>query len=101
MAKRTGNARRKTRHKLSKNIRERGKLSLTDYFQSFNIGDKVAFSADSSYQKGMYYPRFHGKIGSVMGKRGECYIVQIKDGSKKKEFIVHPVHLKGIQNGRI
>ena len=41
MAKRIGGARRKTRHKFGKNYRRRGKISLTAFFQSFEIGEKV------------------------------------------------------------
>ena len=89
-----GGFRRKTRHKLSKHYKEKGKLSLRKYFQSFKEGDRVVLKADSSYQKGMYYPRFHGKSGLVFKKKGECYEVLIKDGKKDKLLIVHPVHLK-------
>jgi len=89
-----GGFRRKTRHKLSKHYKEKGKLSLRKYFQSFKEGDRVVLKADPAYQKGMYYPRFHGKSGLVFKKKGECYEVLIKDGKKDKLLIVHPVHLK-------
>ena len=39
--KRTGGLRRKTRHKLKKNVRTKGKISLRRFFQRFNEGDKV------------------------------------------------------------
>lgn len=92
--KRTGRSRRKTRHKLAKHYRNRGKISLTEFFKELNIGDKVCLKAEPSYQKGMYHPRYHGKVATVIGKRGECYEVILKDGSKEKIFIVHPIHLK-------
>ena len=62
--------------------------------QEFKIGDKVALKADSGVQKGMYFPRFHGKAGVVKGKKGKCYEVMIKDIGKEKTLIVHPVHLR-------
>ena len=54
MTKRIGGARRKTRHKLAKNVRERGKISLVKYFQEFKTGDKVCLAAEPSIQDGMY-----------------------------------------------
>ena len=97
MAKRVGGFRRKTRNKLRRNIRQRGRIDIKRYLQSFFVNEKVNLSADSSYQDGMYYPRFHGKTGIVTGKQGDCYKVSIKDGDKLKKLIVHPVHLKRVK----
>jgi len=94
MTKRIGGFRRKTRNKLKKNIREKGKLSLTRYFNVFNINDTVLLKAEPSIQGGMYFPRFHGKSGKVIGKKGACYQVAIRDGGKGKVLVVHPVHLR-------
>ena len=94
MTKRIGGFRRKTRSKLRKTPRTKGKISLTKYFQEFNVNEKVILNAEPGYQKAMYHPRFHGKPGTIIGKQGNCYIIKIKDGGKSKELIVHPVHLK-------
>jgi large subunit ribosomal protein L21e len=94
MARRIGGTRRKTRHKLQKDIRNRGKISLTKYFQDFNTGDRVMLDAEPAVQKGMYHPRFHSKAGVIVSKAGKCYNVAIKDGDKAKTLIVHPVHLR-------
>ncbi|MBS3135290.1 50S ribosomal protein L21e [Candidatus Woesearchaeota archaeon] len=96
MTKRIGSARRKTRSKLSKNVRRKGKISLSRYFQTFREDDVVRLIAEPAYQNGMYHPRFHNKAGVIKGKKGECYEVMIKDGKKEKMLIVHPVHLKRI-----
>ncbi|MBT4540267.1 50S ribosomal protein L21e [Candidatus Woesearchaeota archaeon] len=93
MTKRIGGGRRKTRAKFRKNIRQKGKMSLTKYFQKFEEGDRIKLIAESAIQKGIYHRRFHGKSGIVTGKRGHCYKIDIKDGNKPKEVIVHPVHL--------
>ena len=92
-----GGFRSKTRHKLSKNVRVRGKISLTRFFQKFKVNDKVILNAEPGYQKGMYFPRFHGNIGTISKKIGTCYEVSIKDNNKAKTLIVHPVHLKKIK----
>lgn len=94
MTQRMGGARRKTRHKLAKNVRDKGKVSLARYFQDFKVGDKVCLAAEPSIHEGMYFPRFHGKVGTVSGKRGKCYEIQIKDVKMPKTLVVHPVHLK-------
>ena len=92
--KRIGGNRRKTRHKMSKNVRDKGKISLNNYLQEFKTGDNVCLVAEPAVQKGMYYPRVYGKAGKVTGKRGNCYEVKITDVTMEKTVIVHPVHLK-------
>lgn len=91
--KRVGGARRKTRHIMSKSVSERGKLHIKRFLQTFEEGDKVLLKAYPSYQKGIFCLRFHGRIGEVKGKLGECYKVNVKDGNKVKECVIHPVHL--------
>lgn len=96
MVTRIGGFRKNTRHKLSKNVRTRGKISLTKFFQKFVTGDKVVLKAEPAYQKGMYFPRFHGKIGTISKQVGTCYEITMKDHNKEKTLVVHPVHLKKI-----
>jgi large subunit ribosomal protein L21e len=97
MVQRIGGFRRKTRHKLKKDIRSKGKTSLSRFLQDLNIGDRVCLKADSSYQKGMYFPRFHGKIGVVKAKKGRYYEVLVKDQNKEKTLLLHPLHFKMVQ----
>ena len=97
MAKRIGGVRRKTRHKFSKSVRQRGKVSLADYFQTFKAGEHVCLVAEPSIHKGAYHGRFHGRAGVIVKTRGECYEVQIQDVKMKKMVVVHPVHLKRLK----
>ncbi len=94
MGGRIGGFRRKTRHKLQKSVREKGKLSLKKYFQTFEVGQKVLLKGDSTVQKAMYNPKFHGKVGIIKGKEGVCYQINVKDMNKEKTLVVHPVHLE-------
>jgi large subunit ribosomal protein L21e len=96
MGKRIGSKIRKTRHKLSKHFRRKGKISISSYFQKFDIGDKVCLSAESAYQRGMYHPKYLGKAGIVKNKRGKCLEISINDKGKEKTLIAHPIHLKRI-----
>ena len=78
-----------------KNVRERGKLRLSQYFQELKEGDRVAIVRELSIKTGV--PRtMQGRTGVVEGKRGNAYIVNIKMG-KEKRFLVHPIHLKKLK----
>jgi len=97
MAQRTGGTRRKTRNKYGKNVRDKGKISIRNYLQKFEVNDKVAFKNEPAVQTGMSHPRFQGDIGVVVAKQGNCYKIKVIDGKLEKMFIVHPVHLRRIQ----
>jgi large subunit ribosomal protein L21e len=94
MVQRIGGNRRKTREIYKRHSKDKGTVKIANFMQTFENGDKVCLKADSSYQKGMYFHRFHGKTGIITSKKGWCYIVKINDRKKEKELIVHPVHLK-------
>ncbi|MAF36099.1 50S ribosomal protein L21e [archaeon] len=97
MAQRVGGLRRKTRRKFKKNIRTRGKISMVQYFQTFESGEKVVLKANTAVQKGMYHARFHGEVGTIKQKQGRCFEVVIKDGGMMKKLIIHPIHLQKCQ----
>lgn len=97
MAKRKGGSRHSTRDKFSRCRRDKGKISISRALQIFKIGDKVSLSADGSVQKGIYYPRFHGRAGIVIGIRGTNYEVAVKDIHKMKTIVVSPSHLVRIE----
>ena len=96
MAKRIGGFRRKTRSKLKKPVRRKGKIAIKNYLQGFKAGEKVLLKAEPAVQKAMYFPRYHAKTGTVQAKRGKCYEIIIMDGGKRKVLIVHPVHLRRV-----
>ena len=79
-----------------KSVREKGKLSIRRFCQTFQGGDKVVLDAEPSYQRGMYFLRFHGRIGEVKKQRGKVYEVSVRDKNKMKTVLVHPIHLKKV-----
>ena len=95
--KRTGTSRRKTRSLYKKNIKERGKISIRKYLQKLNNGDQVLLKTEPAVQNGMYFRRFHGKTGIVVGKQGTNYKVEVKENNAKKELLIHPIHLTKCQ----
>jgi len=86
--------RKKTRRKLRKRVRERGLSPISRVIQHFEVGEKVHIRIDPSVHKGTPHRRFHGRTGTVIGKRGRSYIVEIYDGGKRKELFVRPEHLR-------
>jgi ribosomal protein L21E len=93
MTKRIGGL-RKSRGKFKRTAQMKGKLSLRNYLANYSNGDNVLLKIDSISREGIFHPRFVGKRGVVVGKRGSSYEVKINDFSKEKIIIVHPVHLR-------
>ncbi len=87
--------RARTRKKLSKSKRE--KFKVTKYLKAFEVGSYVAVVIDPSSHKGMPHPRFHGLTGRILGKRGNAYIVEVRDGNKRKQIFARPEHLKEVR----
>ncbi|MEM0253589.1 MAG: 50S ribosomal protein L21e [Candidatus Bathyarchaeia archaeon] len=86
--------RARTRSLLRKKPRERGKLRLSKLLYNYEAGSKVVIKIEPSVQKGMPHRRYHGKVGTVIGKRGRSYIVSVTQGDAVKEIIVRPEHLE-------
>ena len=91
--RRSKGSRSKSRYKMKKPIRKRGKLPVSKLIQEFKVNDTVSIVNEPSIQKGQPHPRFHGKTGIVVEKRGRSYLVQIADGKTNKKIISRPVHL--------
>ncbi|MBS3064083.1 MAG: 50S ribosomal protein L21e [DPANN group archaeon] len=94
MVQRTGGFRKKTRDRLAKHPRDKGKVSTTRLMQVFEIGDKVIIKQEPAIHNAMPHPRYKGRTGVVTEKRGYSVMVTIKDGGKTKHLISAPVHLR-------
>jgi len=84
--------RRRTR-RLSVKPRDKGKLSIRSRLQKFEDDDRVAIRINAAYQN-IPHPRFNGKTGTVLGKQGRAYKVEVTEGSKHKTVLVTPEHLR-------
>jgi large subunit ribosomal protein L21e len=49
---------------------------------------------DGRLQSGMCHPRYQGKTGTVTGKQGRAFLVEIVEGKKTKLLLLTPEHLK-------
>jgi large subunit ribosomal protein L21e len=83
-----------TRSLLKKPTRAKGKPQIGKLLQDYAPGSQVIIKMDSSVQKSMPHKRFHGKIGTVVEKRGRGYVVRVPQGEAVKEIIVRSQHLE-------
>ncbi|MFQ6053367.1 MAG: 50S ribosomal protein L21e [Candidatus Bathyarchaeia archaeon] len=86
--------RRKSRHVLTKPVRERGKLGVSRLLARYEVGDKVVIDIDPAVHKGMPHKRYQGKVGTVIERRGRAYVVEIPQRRSAKHIIAKPEHLK-------
>jgi len=88
-----------TRGKLSNKARERGTSPPQRAIQEYEPGEKVHLTLDPSVRKGRFHPRFNGHTGTVVGKQGRAFKVEITDGGKTKTLIARPAHLRRQRTG--
>jgi len=87
--------RTRTRHKHRKNIRKRGLGSIEKYLIDYEINDKVDIISDpSQHKRGFPHSRYHGRTGTIIEKRGRCYLVEVKLGNATKTLIIGTEHLR-------
>ena len=84
----------RSRNILKKSTRKRGMISLSAMLRKYEIGDKVTVILEPSVQRGRPHRRFHGKTGTIKGKRGRAYLIQLKDIGREKIIISRPEHLR-------
>ncbi|MEM1931446.1 MAG: 50S ribosomal protein L21e [Sulfolobales archaeon] len=100
MVKASQGLRHRTRKLLRKSVRERGavpRLSLV--MHEYKVGDKVHIVPNPAIHEALPHRRYVGKTGTVIGKRGRAYLVELLVGNKKKVVITVPEHLRPAQGG--
>jgi large subunit ribosomal protein L21e len=83
-----------SRSVMTKEPRERGKLSLSKLLYEYQPGSQVVVKIEPSVHKGMPHRRYHGRVGTILNKRGRSYVVSVSQGDALKEIIVRPEHLQ-------
>jgi len=74
------------------------KLTPSDYIKEFNEGDKVSIKLVPYYKKGKIPSiRYRGRVGTIIERRGDAYVVKIKDGGKFKKIIALPIFLQEVR----
>jgi large subunit ribosomal protein L21e len=83
--------------KKRKILREHGKIKLSNYFQEFEEGTRVAVIMEQSLNP-KFPKQIQGRTGIIVGRRGRSYLIKMNDLNKEKTYIIHPVHLKKIKS---
>jgi large subunit ribosomal protein L21e len=68
-------------------------LSISAFIKDFKVGDKVAIVPKGN-KKNIPHPRYRGKIGRVIEKRGNSYMVVVKAMTTEVHIIVPSLHLE-------
>ena len=97
MVVRSKGIRSKSRNILRKRPRERGMPPVTHTLAEYPEGTKVAVKINPTVHKGMPHIRFQGRTGTVIGKQGLSFRVQMSIGKKVKELVVRPEHLRQVR----
>lgn len=86
--------------KMSKRTRRVGRnskpLTANILTKKYEIGQKVAILPHPRYPSGMPHPKYKGKVGFIIGKRGGAYEIEIRDGEKLKTIIATCEHIKQV-----
>ena len=87
--------RHRTRKLLRKKVREKGAIpKLSVILREYKIGEKVAIKIDPSFHYAMPHRRFHGLTGTIIGRRGRAYLIEVYLGNKRKIVITTPEHIR-------
>jgi large subunit ribosomal protein L21e len=86
--------RRKSRSALTKSVRDRGRIGLSRLLTVYEPGEKVVIHIDAGVHKGMPHRRYQGKVGTVVGRRGRAYIVEVPHSKTVTQLVALPEHLK-------
>ncbi len=82
---------------MSKRTRQLGaaqrRLTPAQLVRAYKVGDLVILDHQSRYE-GMPHPRYRGRVGKILAKRGKSYEVGIVDGNARKMLVIPPVHLR-------
>jgi len=86
--------RSRTRKLFTKASRKRGIAPLGYLLHEYVQGERVSIHVNPSVHKGMPHRRFHGKVGTILEKRGRAYVVMLREGDLFKKVIALPDHIR-------
>ncbi len=69
------------------------KLSVNHHIKEFEVGDTVAIVPKHNYRNAPH-PRYRGRVGKITGKRGNAYVVEIRQLRAIKELVIPALHLE-------
>ncbi len=94
MVKRSHGYRVGSRKLMTKKVRQRGMPSLGRLLRPYNEGDLVDIIIDPAIHAGQPHRGYHGRVGTILRRRGRSYEVETSLGKKTKLLIIRPEHLR-------
>jgi ribosomal protein L21E len=67
-------------------------LSVSESIKTFKVGDRVAIVPKGNF-KNIAHPRYRGKVGKIIERRGNGYVVEINVFKSVKRMTVPVLHL--------
>ncbi len=78
--------------KKTKRTKKKKKITVSEQVRKFSVGEEVVYTPVAS-TKGRPHLRYRNKHGKIIEKRGNSYVIEIKDGGKKKLLVSDPIHI--------
>jgi large subunit ribosomal protein L21e len=82
-----------TYSKHSRAFVRKGNLTIPRLLAAYEEGDRVRIDPNPAHRKGRPHLRFKGMTGTVTGKTGKAYNVDVRVGGKVKTLMVTNLHL--------
>lgn len=76
----------------TRSMRSKRKVSIAQRVKGFKIGNKVVLVPKKNCRGEIL--RFTGRHGKIIESRGTSYVIEVRDGGKKKHVVVNPIHLE-------
>lgn len=95
MAEKSRGSQHGARNKLSSDAGD--KVTVNEQIKDFEEGEKARIEINASVTDGRPHTRFHGRTVEVVGKQGEAYKVEFRDGGVSKNLFIKPVHLQKVE----
>ncbi len=67
-------------------------LSISEHIKEFKEGDRVAIVPKGNF-KNIPHPRYRGKVGKIIERRGNGYVVELRIMNATKRLTVPVLHL--------
>jgi large subunit ribosomal protein L21e len=73
-------------------------LSVGTYIKEFNVGEKAAI-VQKGNRSNIPHPRYRGKIGTVVERRGSAYVVEVRTFNAIRKLTVPVEHMEKVTTG--
>lgn len=84
--------------KRSRHLLSPGRIPITRLLVTFSEGERVRIAVNPTFLRGQPTTlRFNRKVGTVLGRQGRGYRVEVMDGNKTKMLVISNAHLEKVK----